>query len=132
MAKPKNLRRPIQSNINGKSVTLVTIGFCALALGRTTACLKNWETHGIFPPAAFRVARSRHRLYPEDFLSSISHIKDQGYLGRRMNRSNWRRFQTEVWNAHLAALAPFRSEDGVIELCTDGESREGRQGPGMS
>jgi len=55
-----------------------------------------------------------------------------GYLGRRMSRSNLRRFKTDIWNAHLAALAPFRSEDGVIDLCTDGESREGRQGPGIS
>src|SRR5665213_2144202 len=99
---------PITAEINGKSVTFVTIGYCALALHRTTACLKLWERSGLFPSAEYRLSRSQIRLYPIDFLRAIARISDEGYLGRRMDRSDWRRFQLAVWGAHDASLAPLR------------------------
>lgn len=75
MRKIKNHRRPIQITMNGKSVTFVTIGFCAAALGRTTTSLKRWEGMGLFPPAPYRLVRGQLRVYPEDFLQSITEIE---------------------------------------------------------
>jgi hypothetical protein len=95
MVKIRNFRHPIHCEINGKSVTFVTIGHCARIMGRTTACVKHWEAIGLFPPAAYRLAKGQLRLYPQDFLRSLGQL-DLAYLGRRMDRSDWRRFQIAV------------------------------------
>jgi hypothetical protein len=125
----KNLRHPIQIEINGTSITLVTVGYCTTALGRTSACLKQWESIGLFPSAPYRLGPNRLRLYPLDFVKAIARIKEEGYMGRRMDRPDWRRFQLAVWNAHDAALAPLKSEvGGVVERWPDDGTGEGRQG----
>ena len=64
MDKIKNLRRPVVVEINGATVTLVTIGHMARALRRTTMRLKQWEECGVFPPAPYRLVKGQQRLYP--------------------------------------------------------------------
>lgn len=51
--KPANLRHPIKSEVNGNPVELVTVGYVALALGRTTWTVDRWERFGLIPPAPF-------------------------------------------------------------------------------
>ena len=108
MRSTRGLRHPISALVNGQPTTLLTVGHVAAALGRTTTCLKEWERMGLFPPAPYRLRGSRARVYPEQFVKSISLIRDQGYVGRRLHRSDWERFQSEVWRAYKEALKTLR------------------------
>jgi hypothetical protein len=117
MAKPKNLPHPITTTVDGVPMTLATIGRCAHALRRTTACLKQWERKGIFPPAPYRSTRNQRRLYPLDFISGLGLIAEQDYFGPRLERANWPRFKSDIWAAHDAALQSLQGEtDGVGSL----------------
>lgn len=112
----KGLRRPIRFEVNGKSIRLFTIGHCARALGRTTTTLRSWERSNLFPPAPYRTARTRVRLYPEGFVKAMGQIVSEGYLGERMDRSHWQRFQTDVWSAHEEALKSLMTHSsGVLD-----------------
>ena len=129
MIRSKQLPHPITIEINERPVTFVTLGSCAEALHRTSTCLRYWETLGLFPPAAYRLSRNQARLYPVDFLRAIRLIADQDYFGPRLNRSNWRRFQSEVWGAHDNALRPIRDRgNGVKTPPAAGTIDEGGQG----
>ena len=116
--------------VDGRHTALVTIGHCARALRRTPTRLKQWEQMGIFPPAPFRSTRNQQRLYPTEFLRSIRLIAEQDYFGTRLDRANWVRFQSEVWAAHNAALAPLHKIGaGVVEYSEDATpTPEGQQG----
>jgi len=116
MAGTRNARRPIQIDISGTKVTFLTIGYCARALGRTTTTLRGWERSNLFPPAPFRTARTRVRLYPEAFVKSMSQIVGEGYLGKRMDRLHWQRFQADLWSAHEEALKSWANRrSGVLD-----------------
>lgn len=131
MAKPKNLRRPIQSNINGKSVTLLTSGYMARAIGRSTWSVKHWRRLGLLPQPPFvlhaDVQESRRYLYPATFVRSVAEIARQGYVVRRLDRSDWNRFHAEVRQAYektIVPLLPTGVTDDVDSLVVEGERRQ--------
>lgn len=129
--KVRNLRRPIYKEIGGHDYALFTIGYIASVLGRTVWTVKYWERIGLFPKAAFmlspNVSRTRRRLYPEAFVDRLDDIVKQGYLGKRMNRADWRRFQHEVFAAFEATVRPLIIGSGVTESPTAGPAAEGGQ-----
>lgn len=128
MQKVRNLRGVIETEIGGKSARLVTFGHVASALGRTTTCVRQWETVGTFPEAPFRLTKGQLRLYPAEFVRLLNQIRLDGYLGRRLDETDRRRFQLEVWGALDLALATFKSEPGgVAEQQSDDEMGESRQ-----
>ena len=92
----KGLHKPIKMDIEG-SVTLLTIGYVARVLGRSTWTIKHWTKIGLLPEAAFIAnpndTRTRRRLYPEPFVKCLDEIAEHGYLGRRMDRAQWQRFR---------------------------------------
>ncbi len=132
MKKIKNLQRPIEMTIDGRSVELLEIGHCAVALRRTTACLKHWEkeTVGLFPPPPYRTSRTRRRLYPLPFVVALRGIANQAYYGPRLARSDWPRFRAEIWRAYEAALeSEHRPANGVNDESSEiDQSDERRQG----
>jgi hypothetical protein len=119
----KNTRHPVVVEIDGESMTFLTISYCARALGRTTACIKNWERLGLLPPP-YRLTGNGFRLYPLGFVTALSQIKDQGYVGRRMDRSDWGRFQAAVWSAFDSAPTGKSWANVVTGSCSDDECTE--------
>jgi hypothetical protein len=119
MANSKNLRRPITTEVDGVRLTLVGIGHCARAVGRSSTRLKQWEQLGIFPPAPYRSLRDRRRLYPTEFVRSIRIIAEQDYFGSRLERADWSRFQSEVWSVHDATLASSRDRRTGVGDCVE-------------
>ena len=119
----KNHRNEIQIEIDGRSISLVTVGYVAHVLRRTTTCLRQWEVAGLFPPAPYRLTKGQLRLYPTDFLKALDQIQQDGHLGKRLDKSDWRRFQLAFWNALDLALVPMSEPNGV----TDGDSDEACQ-----
>jgi hypothetical protein len=132
--KVRNLRAPIHKEVGGHEYALFTIGYVASVLGRTTWTIKHWERIGLFPKAAFMlspsVSRTRRRLYPEAFVDRLDDIVKQGYLGKRMNRADWRRFQKEVFTAYKVTVAPIIDGVGVTESSTEDLTDEGGQAQG--
>lgn len=120
----KDLRRPITIEINGKAMKFLTIGHVAAAVHRTTACIKLWERTGLFPVAPYRLTQNQMRIYPQDFVRSLHRIREQGYLGRRLERSDWRRFQTDVWRAMGNALPAEEEPNVVTHSASDNEGDE--------
>ena len=118
MAKPKNLRRPIQSNINGKSVTLLTSGYMARAIGRSTWSVKHWRRLGLLPQPPFvlhaDVQESRRYLYPATFVKCLAEIAREPYVIRRLERNDWERFHREVSRAYEKTIVPLLTA-GVID-----------------
>ena len=118
MSRIKNLRRPITATINGKSITLLTIGHVAHAVGRTTASVKYWERCGLFPLSQFWLSPDDSpaqplRLYPETFVKSLIQIRQEDYLGARLDRDQWPRFYEDVTAAYERAMAPLRDHPGI-------------------
>jgi hypothetical protein len=113
----KYLRSPIKTEIAGRPCTLLTIGHLAQALGRTTWTVRHWTRIGLLPQAPFDMwpddPRRRRRLYPQPFVLALAEIAAMGYMGPRLDRNQWRRFQLEVWEAFAATVVPLA--DGVGE-----------------
>lgn len=132
MVKPRNLRHPISATIDGKSITLVSVGHIAAELGRTRTCLRQWEDAGTFPPAPYRLVKGQLRLYPADFLKAIRQIKQERRLGKRLDETDRRLFQLAVWHALDLALAPMRIEPNVVTDSSSGaEGGEVARGSGI-
>ena len=107
--KIKNLRRPVVAEINGHPVSLVTVGYAAHVLGRTSWTIKYWTKVGLFPRAPYVInpndPRTRRHLYSEAFIDSLVVIANRGYLGRRLDRDQWQRFRNEVFTAFDVSMS---------------------------
>ncbi len=107
----KYLRSPIRTEIDGRTCILLTIGHVALALGRTTWTVRYWTRLGLLPEAPFDLhpdePRLRKRLYPESYVLALADIANRGYLGPRLDRDRWRRFQLDVWEAFRMTVVPL-------------------------
>jgi hypothetical protein len=113
----KGLHKAIQVEINGQGVNLLTVGYVAQALRRTTWTIRHWERLNLFPRAPYflhaDVARTRRRLYPEPFVSRLGDIAADGYLGQRIEWDNWKRFYYDVLDAWGDTVSPLL-RSGVI------------------
>ena|GEM_PF-4677207 len=111
VTKLKNHRRPITTTINGKSVTLLTSGYMARAIGRSTWSVKHWRRLGLLPQPPFvlhaDVQESRRYLYPATFVKSVAEIARQDYVVRRLEREHWQRFHAEVLQAYEKTIVPL-------------------------
>ena len=107
----KCLRHPVQIVIDGEPVDLLTIGHVAHVLGRTSWTIKSWIRLGLFPAAPYVLnpndSRTRRHLYPERFVDALVEIADRGYVGSRLDRRNWQRFQFEVFAAYEITVIPL-------------------------
>ncbi len=107
----KGLRGPICTEIDGRQWTLLTVGYVAHALRRTVWTVKYWERIGLFPAAPFisngDVPSTRLRLYPRQFVDALEEIVARGYLGKRLDRDDWRRFRHEVFAAYEETVTPL-------------------------
>ena len=110
-ARIKNLRHPIHTEINGEHCTLLPIGYVAHALGRSVWTVKYWTKLGLLPRAPFAQRRdtpnTRRRLYPQPFVQSLAEIANRGYLGTRLERSEWARFRRDVHLAFEKTVVPL-------------------------
>ena len=106
-----NLHRPIEMEIGGQTVTLLTVGHVAKALGRTTATIKWWEGIGLFPRAPLRLypdlPAANRRLYPSEFVRALRQMNFD-YLGTRLDHRDFQRFHDEVVEVFEEAMAPIR------------------------
>jgi hypothetical protein len=119
----KNLRRPIETTINGHSVKLLHIGHVILALRRTKWSILEWEKLGLIPPAPFR-RRSvdphlRRRLYPEDYVKRLAVIGSQPYLQDRLPRKYWSLFHDQVYAAYEETVTPLLRDSRVLTEPSD-------------
>jgi hypothetical protein len=112
----KNLRRPITAQIEGKDCTLLTIGYMAAAIHRTSWTIKYWERLGLLPPAPFVVnperLRTKRHLYPEQFVAAIARVMND-YPGERLERDQWRSFRKRANEAYAETIGPLLTP-GVI------------------
>jgi hypothetical protein len=108
---PKFLRHPIVHEINGQKCTLLTVGHLANCLGRSTWTIRHWTRVGLLPEPVFHLnpgnPHARRTLYPEPYVLALADIIDRGYVGRRLNRAEWLRFQDEAWAAFSATVLPL-------------------------
>ena len=125
------LRRPINADIGGQVVSLVTIGHVAAALHRETWTIRNWTDLGLFPKAPVILETglncTRRTLYPVPFVDQLCVIGNRAYMGRRMDREHWDRFYADVMAAHalyVAPLLPAGVTDGL--LISPSDLRDGR------
>jgi hypothetical protein len=111
VAKIRNLRQPIQTEINGQPCVLLTIGFVLRAIGRSKWTLRNWEKLGLFPEAPFvlrpDVPSARRHLYPAPFVQRLKEIAGHGYVGTRLDFEDWERFRDEVFDAYNETVTPL-------------------------
>jgi hypothetical protein len=111
--------RSIEIQINGKVATLCTIGHVARVLRRTTWTVKYWEAIGLLPPAPYilnpEVPRTRRRLYLAEYIEALGVIADRGYLGRRLDRDEWRRFHDDAFMAYQQTVTPFTNRGVMSE-----------------
>ena len=95
----KNLHQPYEVKLTDKPTRLLTVGYLAAALHRTTWTIHYWERIGLLPPPPFVInperLRTKRHLYPEAFISAITEMAGH-YPGRRLEREEWRRFQLEA------------------------------------
>ena len=113
---PKFLRHPIAHEANGQRCTLLTIGHLAHALGRSTWTVRYWTRLGLLPEPVFHLSpgspKAHRTLYPEPYVLALAEIIDQGYVGLRLDREQWRRFQLDAWTAYQETVVPLTS--GVV------------------
>src|ERR1700722_18269173 len=66
----RSLRSPLTLTIDESRVKLLTIGYVAAALGRTTWTIRHYEAMRLMPPAAFvlnkKTLNTRRRLYVDE------------------------------------------------------------------
>jgi hypothetical protein len=108
--KVRNLHRPILVKINGEECPMLTIGYVALALRRTTWTIKYWQRIGLLPRDAFVLnpnsQSARRRLFPEQYVQRLDAIGRQ-YLGPRMDRDQWATFRRLAFEAFEETVAPL-------------------------
>ncbi len=51
--------------------------------------------------------RTRRHLYPLTFVKRLAEIAGQDYVGARLPRDQWGRFQEEVAKAYAETITPF-------------------------
>ena len=110
VSKVENLRT-IRIVVYGRDEEMLMIGHVARALRRTVWTVKSWERQGLLPQATFILnpnrRSARRRLYPPAYVKALQEIRDQGYLGQRLDRHQRKRFQHEVWAAYQATVTPI-------------------------
>ena len=114
--KVRNLHTPIRVMVNNQECRMLTIGYVARALGRSTWTVKYWQRLSLLPPAPFvqhpNDPCTRRRLYPEPFVDAVHEIAGRGYLGVRLDRGDWKRFHDEIMAAHEVTVAPLLRPSG--------------------
>jgi hypothetical protein len=91
-------------------VRLLTIGYLAVALGRTRGTILKWERMKLLPPVPYVINplqhRGKRRLYPEDYVRELGRITAKHYPGHRLERESWRGFQNHVYAAYNDLVMP--------------------------
>jgi hypothetical protein len=99
----RSLHRPYEVQLNEQPVRLLTVGYLAAALHRTSWTVHHWERIGLLPPPPFVInperLRTKRHLYPEAFIAAIAEMAEH-YSGRRLDREKWRAFQLEARQAY--------------------------------
>ena len=89
----KNLRHPIHVEVNGNQCEMLSIGYLAHALGRSTWTAKEWTRIGLLPPAPViqnpKTPNLRRRYYPAPFISAMKDIASKDYVVDRLDRQDW-------------------------------------------
>jgi hypothetical protein len=95
-------------------VTLVTVGYVALALGRTVWTVDYWERIGLLPQSPFLlrpgVPLKQRRLYPAAYVKVLGEIAQQDYVRERMERSDWPAFQIAAFAAYEQTVRPLLTD----------------------
>jgi hypothetical protein len=122
----KNMRKPIQIEINGHRIRLVSVGHVCrvLNLGSRSSIIK-WEARG-FPLAPFRHltgAPNQNRLYPITFAAALAEIRKKDYCKRRLDGPRWDRFIAEATAALADALEPLGSGSFTLPRGVTGETQ---------
>ena len=132
----KWLRSPIHTEVGGRPCTLLTIGHVAHALGRTTWTVRYWTRLGLLPEPAFHLnpgnPRARRTLYPGPYVLALADIADRGYVGPRLDRDQWRRFQLDVWAAYQETVLPLTggvADDDTREATADTSGQAASSSP---
>ena len=129
----KSLRHPILMDIDGQGCELLTVGYVAHVLRRTSWTIRYWTALNLFPEAPFQldpdVSRTRRRLYPSAFVGALAEIANRPYYGMRLDRHEWGRFQHDVFEAYEMTVVPLLRR-GVVEdpgsearLCEGGQAK---------
>lgn len=108
----KNLRHPIHTEINGQPCVLLTVGYLADAIGRSTWTVKYWtEVIGLLPPPVRiehpETPNLRRGLYTATFVSAMKKYASKDYVVDRLDRKDWPRFHAEVLRAYELTVAPL-------------------------
>ena len=105
----KSLQHPVQIAVGDRTVDLVTIGYVANVLDRTSWTIKYWTRLGLFPEPPYflnpKDSCTRRRLYPADFIDALAIIVSHGYVGRRLDRHQWHRFRVDVFDAFDVSMS---------------------------
>ena len=90
---------------------MLSIGYLAHALGRSTWTAKEWTRIGLLPPAPViqnpKTPNLRRRYYPAPFISAMKDIASKDYVVDRLDRQDWSRFHAEVLRAYERTIAPL-------------------------
>lgn len=126
MLERKNLHRPISVVIDGSECTLLTIGYMAAALHRTTWTIHYWERLGLLPSPPFVInperLRTKRHLYPEAFVAEITEIAKH-YSSRRLEREQWRTFQMEARQVYSRTVEPLLPPGVITPLAVTAAPR---------
>jgi hypothetical protein len=134
MDKIRNLRRPFDVEIHDhQKIEVVSIGYVARALGRTTWTVKSWQRIGLLPNAPWlldpEISNLRRRLFPVTFVEALAVIAKRNHLGRRLDRSQWRRFQLDVFDAYDRTVVPLLSATNEVDPADERNSGALTGGP---
>jgi hypothetical protein len=127
----KSLHHPIPMEIGGEECQLLTVGYVAHVLHRTSWTIRHWTQLNLFPEAPFVLdpgtSRTRRRLYPSAFLEALGEITNRSYYGKRLDRDRWDRFHNDVFTAYEETVVPLLRQGVVAERRSPAIDDEGGQ-----
>jgi hypothetical protein len=98
-------------------VKLVTVGYLAQAVNRTTWSIRHWQAIGLMPPPPFHTNHPnplyRRGVYPQSFVDAVAEIVKRNEIGPRLERRFWSAFRNEVDIAYEETVESLLTgEDG--------------------
>jgi hypothetical protein len=110
----KYLRRPIEAEISGQPVTLLTIGHLAREVNRTPWTIHYWQRIGLLPQLPFFTNHPnplyRRGVYPEPFVLRVADMFIRNGIGERLGREDWEWFRDEVFAAFQDTMESLRGD----------------------
>jgi len=107
----RNLRHPVEVEIDGRRYSLVTTGYLAAAIGRTPRTVRLWQEQSLLPRAPFvlhfKSPYARRWLYPAEFVDAVADIAAVCETGKRMDKSKWDSWEKMIDDAEEEFISPL-------------------------